>query len=289
MTLTHVLAVGVLLAGLVLAMWLAARAERGRAGSPAPREPATLAAALQRIREFTASQGRFVATLAEQIRVPLATALGHAELLLASCSEPLTVERYAQILVEEVRHLSGLVDSYLRLVTPLAQEDTSRHVPVHVHDVVLAAICRCRFVASTRDVTLAPQLASARDGAPVEVLGDSDLLEAMLENLVRNGVLSAPRGSRVELRVELIGDEVRVAVLHPGAPIDAAEAEEAFRGFFEVPAPARAVPNAGLSLAIAMRVAEHHRGSLSLANVPEGGCRFEVQLPRWQRGTNVGA
>jgi signal transduction histidine kinase len=278
------LAAGVLLAGITLVVWFCAR-RPGRVAIPeARREHTKLEAALQRIRDFTGSQGRFVGTLTEQIRAPLATALVHAELLLASCSEPLTVERYAHSLVEDVRHLTGLVDSYLRLAVPLAQEDTSLHVPVHVHDVVLAALHRCRFVASTRDVTLVPCLASPSDGAAVEVLGDAMLLEAMLENLLRNGVLSAPRGARVELRVELIGDEVRVAVVHPGAPIDAVEAEEAFRGFFEVPAPARAVPSAGLSLAIAMRVAEHHHGTISLANVPEGGCRFEVQLPRWSRG-----
>jgi signal transduction histidine kinase len=275
------LAAAVLVGGVAVALWLAPRMRRRPQATGRGEQRTQAAAALQRDREFAESQGRFVATLTEEIRAPLATALIHAELLLASCSEPLTVERYAQSLVEDVRHLNGLVDSYLRLAAPLAQDDTSRHVPVHVHDIVLAAARRCRFVASTRDVALVPHLAAPGDGAPVEVLGDAVLLEAMIENLVRNGVLSAPRGARVEVRVELLGDEVRVAVLHPGAPIDSADAEEAFRGFFEVPPPARAVSSAGLSLAIAMRVAEHHRGTISLANVPEGGCRFEVQLPRW--------
>ncbi len=275
------LAAAAIVTALALALWLQLRWRRPRRGAGSAMVQTDLDAARRRIHEFTASQGRFVGTLTEEIRAPLATALLHAELLLASSSEPPTVERYAQSLVADVRHLTGLVDSYLRLAAPLAQEDTSRHVPVHVHDVVLAAARRCRFVAGTRDVTLVPTLASPHDGAPVEVLGDAVLLEAMIENLVRNGVLSAPRGTAVEVRVELLGDEVRVAVLHPGAPIDAAQAEEVFRGFFEVPAASRAVPSAGLSLAIAMRVAEHHRGTISLANAPAGGCRFEVQLPRW--------
>jgi signal transduction histidine kinase len=263
-------------------VWLHARWRRGvvdRGRAPATRE--ALDRALRQIRDFAASQARFVGTLADEIRSPLATALIDAELLLASSREPATVERYANALLEDLRHLSGLVDSYLRLAQPLAQEDTSKHVPVHLHDVVMAALQRCRHLASTRDVTIVPTLAQTRDGAAVEVLGDAVLLEAMLENLLRNGVLSSPRGARVELRVELVRDQVHVAVLDRGAPIPEHELEELFQGFFAVPTPARTPPGTGLSLAIAMRVAEHHRGTISLTNAPDGGCRFEVQLPRW--------
>src|SRR5690606_12502825 len=141
---------------------------------------------------------------------------------------PATVERYGRSLLLDVQHLQGMVESYLRLATPLAQEDTSHHVPVHVHDVLLAAAHRCRFVASTREVTIAPELGTTADGAPVEGRGDAGLLAAVLEALGRNAVLSARRGSSGDLRVGLIGKEVRVAVVHRGPPLDAAETECAF-------------------------------------------------------------
>jgi two-component system OmpR family sensor kinase len=226
------------------------------------------------------AQARLVGALADEVQRPVATALEHAKLLLASSSEPAVVERYASPLVEDLRHLDGLVASYLRLAQPLAQEDTSKHVPVQVHDLVLAAASRCRALAVMREVTIVPTLAQTRDGAAVEVLGDAVLLEAMLENLLRNGVLSSPRGARVELRVDVVGEDVRVAVLDRGAPVSDLEIEDLFEGFFDA-APASGRPASRLSLAIAMRVAEHHRGTISLSTAPEGGCRFEVQLPRW--------
>lgn len=268
-------------ASAAVAFWLGRRAAHA-AGAPPEGVQAALDRALDKIRDFATSQGRFVATLAAELRAPLATARVHAELLLDSGSEPATVERYAQSMVEELRHLDSLVESFLQLAQPMAQQDTSRHVPVHVHDVVLAAVKRCRFAASARGVVVAPTLAETRDGSQPEVLGDPVLLEAMLDNLVRNAVLASPRGARVDLRVRVIGDDVRVEVQDMGPPIPPDRLEEIFHGFFHWPEPMRAPLASGLGLSIAMRVAEHHRGTISLVDGPEGGCRLEVQLPRWR-------
>jgi two-component system, OmpR family, sensor histidine kinase CreC len=259
--------------------WLSGRR---RARLPAAL-PAALAVAQRRIRDFAAAQGGFVFTLADELREPLATALDHAELLVTSSSEPATVERFAAGLVEDLQHLSGLVDSYLRLAQPVVQADPGRMVPVHVHEVLLAAAQRCRNLAATRGVTIVPVLAELHDGAPVEVLGDSILLESMLESLVRNGILASPRGAVVELRVQVVGDQVHVAVHDTGPPLPPGAVEDVMFAFFPSVPPRRPLA-AGLSLAVAMRVAEHHRGSISLANGPEGGCKVELQLPRWVAG-----
>jgi signal transduction histidine kinase len=264
-----------------VAFWLGRRPVR-RATPPPETVQAALDRALDKIRDFATSQGRFVATLAAELRSPLATARLHAELLVESGTEPATVERYAHSMVEELRHLDSLVESFLHLAQPMAQQDTSRHVPVHVHDVVLAAVRRSRFAASARGVVIAPTLAETRDGAQPEVLGDPVLLEAMLDNLVRNAVLASPRGARVDLRVRLIGDDVHVAVHDMGPPIPPDRLDEVFHGFFHWPEPMRSPLSSGLGLSIAMRVAEHHRGTISLVDGPEGGCRLEVQLPRWR-------
>jgi signal transduction histidine kinase len=104
----------------------------------------------------------------------------------------------------------------------------------------------------------------------------------MIENLVRNAVLSAPRGTRVDLHVRIQGDEVLLFVRDHGAKIDDDRLCSVFGGFFPVPIPPRPSAGTGLGLAIAKRVAEHHRGTLSLRNIPEGGCEFAVQLPRWR-------
>jgi signal transduction histidine kinase len=234
--------------------------------------------ALLTIHDFAASQERFVGTLAQEIKAPLATALVHADQLLADGNEPATVQRYAKSIAEEMRHLCDLVDSFLKLVRPLAADEVVQHVPVHFHDLVLEAVRRCQSLAGMRAVNVVPMLADSS----VEVLGDAILLEAMIENLVRNAVLSAPRGTSVDLRVRTQGDEVVLSVRDRGISIGGDRIDSVFDGFFQVPAASRTSGGTGLSLAIAKRVAEQHRGTISIRNAPDGGCEFEIQLPRWR-------
>lgn len=240
------------------------------------------ARALDKIRDFSDSQRRFVGVLAQEISAPLATIVIHADLILASGGEPATVQHHARSLVEDARHLSALVESLLHLAQPLEQEDTSRHVPVHFHDIVVDAVRRCQSLAGARGVTVVPTLAETGNGASVEVLGNAALLGAMIENLLHSAVLSAPRGTRVDLQVKLQGEEVLLCVRDLGAGLDPDHVDSLFEGLFQVPTQPRPSTGTGLSLAIARRVAEHHRGTVALRNVAEGGCEFEVQLPRWR-------
>jgi two-component system, OmpR family, sensor kinase len=272
------------LAVLAAHCWLQLRKAKASSHAAATsRAPLTtaLAEAQRRIGDFTASQERFVGNLAQEIKVPIGVLLIHADLLAANGHDHATVARYTRSIAEDLRLLSDLVESFLRLARPFAQEDTSKHIPVHFHDLVLEAVRRCQSLAESRAVSVVLMLAKSAGNHAIEVMGDAVLLEAMIENLVRNGVLSAPRGTRVDLHVQAKGDAVVLSVRDHGPKMDQARLESVFEGFFQMPAPPRPSVATGMSLAIAKRVAEHHHGNIRLRNVPEGGCEFAVELPRW--------
>jgi signal transduction histidine kinase len=116
----------------------------------------------------------------------------------------------------------------------------------------------------------------------VEVLGDALLLEAMVENLVRNAVRFSPRGSRVELQVDIQGESIGLLVRDHGNGIAPEHLESVFDWFFQSPGLTLQGSGTGLGLAIVKRVAEHHRGTISLRNHPQGGCEFRILLPQWR-------
>jgi two-component system OmpR family sensor kinase len=235
------------------------------------------------IEEFTNSQGRFVGNIAHEIKTPLTTVLSQTELLLGCSNDPAAVRHYAKSIADDMRHLSDLVESFLRLVRPLAQEDTSHHVPVYIHDVVVEAVRRSQTLALESGVSVVPTLAEPSNGdAALELLGDSVLLEAMVENLVRNAVRFSPRGSRVHLLVEVRGESIVLYVRDHGTGIPAEHLESVFDWFFQAPGVTLPSSGTGFGLAIARRVAEHHRGTITLRNLPAGGCEFEITLPRWR-------
>lgn len=241
--------------------------------------------ALAKVADLTNSQGRFVGNIAHELKTPLTAVLSQSELLLACCNDPAAVRHYAKSIGEDMRHLSDLVESFLRLARPFAQADTSHHVPVCFDDFVVAAVSRSLALAHDRSVKVVVRLAEPPEGEDQpEVMGDEALLEAMVENLVRNAVRFSPSGANVEVDVQVHGDMIALRVRDHGSGIAAEHLESVFDWFFDQSTPARQSSGTGFGLAIAKRVAEHHHGTISLRNRAEGGCEFEVQLPRWRDG-----
>lgn len=236
-----------------------------------------------RTTELTNSQGRFVGNIAHEIKTPLSTVLSLSELILTCSDDSEAVRSYARSIRADTRHLADLVDSFLRLARPFSQADTSHHTPVFCNDIVVEAARRTQPFASTAGVAIDVILPDHHDNeAELEVLGDSVLLEAMVENLVRNAVRFSSRGSRVRVTVEAHGESLAIFIRDRGTGIAPDHLESVFDWFFDSPILTRQVTGVGFGLAIARRVAEHHSGSVSLRNCDEGGCEFAVRLPRWQ-------
>ena len=257
--------------------------EHGAAASHVERLGLQLDAALARIEEISRSQGRLVGNIAHEIKTPLTTVLSHAEQLQAHIDEPSAVRHYAKSIAADVQHLSDLVESFLRLARTFAQEDTSHHVTVYVHDIVTEAVRRSQGLALEHGVTIVTTLAEPRDADDsVEVLGDALLLESMVENIVRNAVRFSPQGARVDMRVEALRDTVVLRMRDRGVGIPPEQLESVFDWFFRGPAEQKPSSGTGFGLALAKRVVEHHRGTISVRNSADGGCEFEVRLPRWR-------
>jgi len=235
-----------------------------------------------RILEFGNLQGRFVGNIAHEIKTPLAVLLGETDLLLLRCEDATEVRGIGQSMAAEVRHLSDLVESFLQLAHPLANEDTASHVPVFVGDVVLAAVGRCRELSNKLGVRMVAVFGEPDNGDPTaEVMGDPLLLEVVVENLLRNALRFSPPDAQVDLTTNADADSVGIVVRDQGIGISSEQHQSVFDWFFEGPGRPSKTMGTGFGLAIAKRVVDHHGGTITLRDAPGSGCEFEVSLPRW--------
>lgn len=263
----------------LLAAGSAAHAVRARA-EIADRE-AEVSRLQAKLVEVANSQGRFVANIAHEIKTPLTIALLQADFLIRGCDDPAMVRAHAKGISADLSHLSALVDGFLRLARPFSQADTTHHVAVDVRDFVVAAAQHCQPTSLERGVRVVVKFAESGDDLdPWSVCGEATLLEAMLENLLRNALRFAPRGSAVDLAVQSRDQTIQLLVRDQGAGIAADQLESVFDWFFQAPGATLPSAGTGFGLAIAQRIAEHHGGAIALRNVPAGGCEFEVTLPR---------
>lgn len=207
--------------------------------------------------------GKMAASLAHQIRTPLAGAL----LYLSQCRSRRDETERNNLLekgIERLRHLDLLVQGMLVFARGKGPGERVRIADLFraVHDAAMA---------------VKPEGAHlVVDGADalVELDGNRIALTAALTNLINNAFESSPNVV-VTLEAHVRGDRVEFSVRDNGPGIAPSIQSRVFEPFFST-RPA----GTGLGLAVVKTVTEAHGGELALESEPKGGTRVELDLPR---------
>jgi signal transduction histidine kinase len=117
-------------------------------------------------------------------------------------------------------------------------------------------------------------------GAPpkLRVRGDPDRFAQILSNLLDNAVKYSPPGSPIDVSLTVIGKNAELRVADRGVGVPSEERELLFAPFFRS-SRTRDIAGTGLGLHISRRIAEQHRGTLSLDSSSSVGSVFVLTLP----------
>jgi two-component system OmpR family sensor kinase len=254
-----------------------ARTEAGELGG-------ALNAMLERIEEgFAASAAseqrlrRFVADASHELRTPITTIRGYAELHRHGGLEDPDARASAMARTEqEAVRMGRLVDDLLLL----ARLDQGRPLDADPVDLgALATDARDDAAVSHPDHPVALDVV-----AGCVVTGDDHRLRQVVGNLLANAVNHTPPGTPVTLRVGSAPDDdgrvvLEVADAGPGMPPELAE--RAFERFARGDvARSRAAGSTGLGLSIVQAIVAAHGGSVALTSAPGEGTSVRVTLPR---------
>jgi len=114
---------------------------------------------------------------------------------------------------------------------------------------------------------------------PVNVKANVHALEDALRNLIENAVAHAPAGTEVTVTVDRVG---RIEVIDRGSGVPRKDRENIFKRFWRGAGEKK--EGAGLGLAIVGEIMRAHRGSVSVADNPDGGAIFTLSFPPVQAG-----
>ncbi len=198
-----------------------------------------------------ASLGQMSAVLAHEIKNPLASLKGNAQLLASALPAGDKAHAKAERVVGEAQRLEQLVQGLLAFV----RTGELHREPTEVGELVRAA-------AGDAQVEL--------DVAPITWSLDRERMRQVLANLIENAVAAGPP-VRVTARVDR--DQLTIDVADRGPGVPEADRERIFEPFFT-----GKTQGTGLGLAIARRIVEGHGGRISVQN--DGGAVFRVQIPR---------
>ncbi|MFO7654285.1 MAG: ATP-binding protein [Candidatus Krumholzibacteriia bacterium] len=224
-----------------------------------------------------AAVGRLSAGLAHEIRNPLASIRGAAEVLQDERSESDPRGRLLRIVVKETARLNNVLTRFLDFARPRAGRRDSFDVSSTLRDV--ADLIRNQ--ADDRGVTVELD----ETPGPCLVTGDPEQVQQLVLNVLLNAVEAAgaaPPG-RVRASVRTEGDHVVMRIEDDGPGFTSEARENLGTPFFTTKA-----GGTGLGLAISQRIVEDHAGRLSATDRSEGGTIVSIRLPRASAATASG-
>ncbi len=243
--------------------------------SPGRNEIASVASAfdemVSRLEESFAAQRRFVADASHELKTPLTSIAGMAELL--EQASPEEQRRALAILQRETDRMGRLIDQLLTLSRAEAPHPLERWTSFDLAGLLREVLEGASLVDPAHPIEL--ELAE-----PLWVRGDRDGLARVLQNLLDNARKHSPPGAPVRVEGRTRPGEVEVLVRDRGPGIPEADLPHVFERFFRAdPSRARSTGGSGLGLAIVREVLQAHQGRAHLRNHPEGGLEALIRLP----------
>ncbi len=234
----------------------------------------------QKLREVDRRKNEFLATLAHELRNPLAP-IGHAVEILAragdAAEDRIRARDTLRVIERQVSHLVRLVDDLLDISRISHGKVGLRPEPISLASVVESALEAARPLLVRRRHALDVRLPQP----PVHLNGDPVRLAQVLTNLLSNAAWYTEPGGKIRVEADRERGDVVVRVVDSGIGISADSLAHIFTMFGQAAAaPAGGHGGLGIGLALARQLAEMHGGSLTASSDGPGkGSVFTLRLP----------
>lgn len=219
----------------------------------------------------------FLATLAHELRNPLAPIRSGLELMSLAKDDPEILEQTRGIMEQQVEQMVRLIDDLLDV-----SRITRGRLELRRSRVELADVIRTAVEASRPFITQAGhELTTAQPDGPIYLEADPSRLTQVISNLLNNAAKFTNPHGRIELSTERLGDGVRLTVKDNGIGIPAEMLEQIFEMFTQVDySQERGSAGLGIGLTLVRQIVEMHGGTVTVASNGENqGSAFIIFLP----------
>jgi signal transduction histidine kinase/ActR/RegA family two-component response regulator len=231
----------------------------------------------EQLREADRRKDEFLATLAHELRNPLAPIRTGLELMKLCADKPETVAQVRVTMERQVQQMVRLIDDLLDVSRITRGKLQLRRCPVELADIVHTAVDATRpFIDGARH-----ELTLVLPDEPVVLDADASRLAQVLANLLNNAAKYTPAGGRITLSAEQRDREVAVTIRDTGMGIPPGMCEQIFGLFVQV---GRSMDGGdtglGIGLTLVKSLVELHGGRVDVQSAGlNQGSAFTVRLP----------
>lgn len=218
-----------------------------------------------RMADRLSALGELSAGMAHEIRNPLGSIKGAAEILKDDYVPGAPKYEFIQILLKETDRLNLIVQEFLGFARPKQPEFEQTDLNEAIESVLTLSAQEAKKAGVKVEKRLDPSLGMRSL--------DAGLLKQAFLNLVLNAIQAMPQGGVLTVTSALRGRSLEVSVSDTGTGISGEDRKKLFSPFFTTKK-----DGTGLGLAITYRIVRNHKGEISVESEPGKGSTFTVKL-----------
>ncbi len=230
---------------------------------------------IQRLADTDRRKDEFLATLAHELRNPLAP-IANGVQIIKRCEPGDPVKRTAVMIERQLQHLVRLVDDLLDVSRITRGKAPLRRESLSLQQVLLGALESSRPALDARHLQIETQL-------PEQILaveGDRDRLTQVFSNILSNAAKFTGAGGSVSIRAAREDDTAVVSITDTGIGIPPEALETVFEMFSQLRVPEHGEGGLGIGLALVRQLVQLHGGTVEARSEGAGrGSEFIVRLP----------
>lgn len=219
----------------------------------------------------------FLATLAHELRNPLAPLSNGLQLMKLALREPQMLEKTRTMMERQVQHMVHLVDDLLDVARISTGKVELRRQRIDLKTAVAAAV----EISASLLEGAGHELSIELPDEPLPLEADATRLTQVVSNLLNNAAKYTPAGGAIRLSARRDGDAVQLAVTDNGIGLAPDALAKVFEMFTQVPGPdGRPQGGLGIGLSLVRSLVMLHGGTVSASSPGPGqGSTFTVRLP----------
>jgi len=231
----------------------------------------------ERISSLMAQQRQLLRDISHELRSPLTRLNVAVELARRQTGDDTKI--ILDRIETEANVLNGMIGQVLTIARLDSETESIEMTPVDLKELVTEITEDANFEAQARNCTI-----EIVESTKCTVSGNKELLRRAIENVIRNAAVYTHENSKVTISlrhtIRNSTSYAEVAVCDHGPGVPESDLPNLFRPFYRVSnARERQTGGTGLGLAITKRAVSLHNGTITVANVQDGGLIVEILLP----------
>ena len=232
--------------------------------------------AIERIRKEDEAKSRFIATLAHELRNPLAPLMSSLEIMKLAKLDGAQSSELAGSMTDHLKTMRHLLDDLLDISRISREKLSLQKEQVDLNAIINRSIRTVQKLIDERGHTLVTDLPDTA----VMFEADPVRLEQVFVNILNNAAKYTEPGGTITVAAHTAGDGIVVSVKDTGIGMDANLLEHVFEPFFQIEQPGKLHSGLGIGLSLTKNLVEMHGGKIEVRSPGLGnGSEFLVSLP----------